>query len=667
MRCWTLIGFFVFVVMMPPLAANSQSFEIQNKLAESGKWNLINEKDAHEKLALLLSLAANEPDAKYAVGYAELAINLADSLKLDRRKAEAFHSSGVAWKRWGDNLKSVERLNQALDYYQSIGAEREIARVHRDLGETYRAARGFAFSEEALQKALEYFASVNDTVELAKTYNRIAATRFEVFFTAPDYNVMDSIFKTQQMTFEVALNRFPEMRIKLDSLNNALDSAKTLADYLELPELIISNENISVALSALFLDYEVIQANYDAIISKMYQYDILDDLPLVLINKARTYSIWMMNQPEKAIPLAYQSLEMAQKNNIRMYEYLAYELLHFNHKALGNYEDALKYALKKNEAFARFHNEDLKLHLTTQGLEFQIREREMELKYRRIQLIILVTSIFAVALVFGLFTIAMVNKNRKLQQLLNEVNAKAQIIADTNAQLAAANAEKDRFFSIIAHDLRSPFNAFLGFTELMTDESYELTKSEMKSYAGDIRKSALLLFGLLENLLEWSRLQRNVTRLDKQRHPLKRIVSMSLNTLMENALKKEITINIVIDEAIVVFADDKMMQSVFRNLISNAIKFTPRGGSVTITANRHNGGALVVVSDTGVGIKPAVLPKLFRIDENVSSAGTEGEPSTGLGLILCAEFILKHNGKIWVESSEGKGSKFFVFIPGQDV
>lgn len=655
----------MLALWLPLLLACNTGIANQSAPA-SGEPHLINSNYPHQQLALLLSLAANEPNANNAVEYAERAINLADSLRLDYQKAEAFHLSGVAWKRWGDNLKSVERLNQALDYYQSVGAEREIARVHRDLGETYRAARGYAFSEEALQKAREYFASANDTVELAKTYNRIAAMRFEVFFTAPDYKVLDSLLKTKNTTPEEALNHLPDIRATMDSLNAALNMAKTLANQLELPELIISNENISVALSALYLDYEVIQEKFDAIISKMYHYNVLDDLPLLLINKARTYGVLMMNQPEKAIPVAHQALELAQKNNIRMYEFLAYELLHFQYEALGNFEEALIYALKKNEAFGRFHNEDLKMHLTTQGLEFEIREREMELKYRQIQLIILVASIFAVALVFGLFSIAMVNKNRKLQQLLNEVNAKAQIIADTNAQLAAANAEKDRFFSIIAHDLRSPFNAFLGFTELMTDDAFELTKEEMKSYAGDIRKSALLLFGLLENLLEWSRLQRNVTRLEKQPIPLKRIVSMSLNTLMENALKKDISINLAIDETIVVFADDKMMQSVFRNLISNAIKFTPRGGSVAIMAARQDGGVLATVSDTGVGIKPAALPKLFSIDENVSSSGTEGEPSTGLGLILCAEFIQKHAGKIWVESSEGKGSKFFVFIPGQD-
>lgn len=346
-----------------------------------------------------------------------------------------------------------------------------------------------------------------------------------------------------------------------------------------------------------------------------------------------------------------------------MYEYLASEILHENYRKIGDYEEAYNYANKIQNLFKNFHNEDLYLHLKTQELEFQIREREMELKNRRTQLAMLIASVLLIAAVFVFFSTILIRKNRKLAKLLKQLNANAKTISDKNKKLADANSEKDRFFSIIAHDLRSPFNAFLGFTELMTDESFDLTKEEMRSYAQEIRKSALLLFGLLENLLEWSRLQRNIITIEKKHHSLKKIIAMSMNAVKENAAKKEISISMDVEETLSVYVDDKMLQSVFRNLLSNAIKFTPRGGKINISAGKKTTEAEVVVSDTGIGIKPEVMEKLFRLDETVSTSGTEGEPSTGLGLILCHEFIEKHQGKIWAESSYGNGSAFHFTIP----
>ncbi len=622
-----------------------------------------NSGDPMNKLTLLLSWVELETNAKNAVEFAETAINLADSLQQSVLKAKALHLSGIAWKKWGDNLKSAERLNQALEIYNSSGSKREAAQVQRDLGETYRAARGYAFSEETLQIALAYFHSVNDSAELAKTYNRLAATRFEVVFTAVEFKQLDSLLKTGLFIFDTALQLFPEFRNKIDSANTALNKASEISILLNIPDLIISNQIIVAAFSAIKMDYEKTQSDYDQIIELMHQHNDLRDLPLVLINKARTYGWQMMNQPENAIRYAQRALEPAQQYNIRMYEYLATEILHENHQQIGNYKEAYYYANKIKSLFDQFHNEDLTLQLKTQGLEFQIRERELELKNQWTRLAILITASLVIAGLLFLFTTILVRKNKKLAKLLDELNVNTKIISEKNKNLADANSDKDRFFSIIAHDLRSPFNAFLGFTELMADDSADLTKEEMKSYAQEIRKAAMQLFGLLENLLEWSRLQRNNITLNKQLYPLARIIELSLNALSENATKKNITITVDTDESLTVFVDDKMMQSVLRNLISNAIKFTPRGGKVNIAAFHSNGELNVAVSDNGVGIKQDNIRKLFKINETLSKTGTEGEPSTGLGLVLCKEFIEKHNGKIWVESEVGKGSTFYFSLP----
>ena len=237
-------------------------------------------------------------------------------------------------------------------------------------------------------------------------------------------------------------------------------------------------------------------------------------------------------------------------------------------------------------------------------------------------------------------------------------------IHNKNEELQKLNAEKDRFFSIIAHDLRGPFTAFLGYTELMIDETDNLSTKELRSFAIQIRKSALSLFALLENLLEWSRLQQqSFTMQPDDLNPYQLVINCMF-ILEENAKKKELSIQNNIPVSLQAFGDEKMISSVLRNLISNAIKFTPRNGKISIDASDTTDHMIEIrVRDNGIGIEKSNVDKLFRIDQKTGLPGTEDEPSTGLGLILCREFIEKHKGRIWVESEPGKGSDFYFTLP----
>lgn len=237
-------------------------------------------------------------------------------------------------------------------------------------------------------------------------------------------------------------------------------------------------------------------------------------------------------------------------------------------------------------------------------------------------------------------------------------------IRSRNAELQRLNAEKDRFFSIIAHDLRSPFNAFLGYTELMTNNAGIVSREELIEYAREIHKSAFTLFALLENLLEWSRIQQNMITVQLKSLLLQPLVLYNLDVFKEAARKKNISVEVNVPEELAAFADEKMLSSVLRNLISNAIKFTPRGGKIGINAYAYeNQSVEVCISDNGVGISPDDIQRLFRIDEKVNSPGTENESSTGLGLILCKEFVGKMGGRIWAKSLENKGSDFHFTLP----
>jgi PAS domain S-box-containing protein len=226
--------------------------------------------------------------------------------------------------------------------------------------------------------------------------------------------------------------------------------------------------------------------------------------------------------------------------------------------------------------------------------------------------------------------------------------------------LKALNNNKDKFFSIIAHDLRSPFTSFLGFTEILDDEFDSLPTDELQTIISSMRKSALNLYQLLENLLEWSLLHREVTKFEPKRVLLLPLITSCIELNTNLAKQKEIEIRVDIPETLKIVADIHMLQTIIRNLISNALKFTHRGGYIEISAHHtEEHFTLLAVKDSGIGITSDNLGKIFRIDANNKAKGTEGELSTGLGLILCKEFVELHGGKIWVESEAGNGSTFY--------
>jgi two-component system, sensor histidine kinase and response regulator len=251
-------------------------------------------------------------------------------------------------------------------------------------------------------------------------------------------------------------------------------------------------------------------------------------------------------------------------------------------------------------------------------------------------------------------------QNEELREL--NVNLEKKVEQRTR-ELNELNATKDKFFSIIAHDLKNPFNTLMGFTELLLDNLEDYTTEKLKEFIGILHETSRQSYALLENLLEWSRSQTGRLQLKPESVDLYEITEENINLLSNQAVKKKIILNNDIPIKSVVLADANMVRTVIRNLISNAIKYTRDSGSITIDAELKNNLFEISISDTGIGIKPENLEKLFRIDINYSTRGTADESGTGLGLILCREFIVKNEGTIWVESEYGKGSTFKFTLP----
>ena len=241
-----------------------------------------------------------------------------------------------------------------------------------------------------------------------------------------------------------------------------------------------------------------------------------------------------------------------------------------------------------------------------------------------------------------------------------------ELIRDKNVQLQSLNASKDKLFSIIAHDLRSPFNGFLGLTQIMAEDLSALTRDEIREMAESMRNSAATLYRLLENLLQWSTLQQGRMVFNPVSIPLNGILTESIAIAKLSANMKEIEIECQIPYILEVYADVKMVQTILRNLISNAIKFTNKGGKITIATRPIDELTTEIsINDSGIGMSQTIINGLFQMDINTSRKGTEGETSTGLGLLICSDFIEKNGGKLRVESKVGIGSTFYFTLPNK--
>jgi PAS domain S-box-containing protein len=240
-------------------------------------------------------------------------------------------------------------------------------------------------------------------------------------------------------------------------------------------------------------------------------------------------------------------------------------------------------------------------------------------------------------------------------------------ISIQNEKLERLNSEKDKFCSIIAHDLKNPFNSILGFSQLLAEKTRDrsIEPDESEYFANLILNSSNRVMDLLTNLMEWSRSQTGRMIFNPVEFDLYKLIQNIELLFAESSKQKSISITNEVAPGILIFADTEMISTIFRNLISNAIKFTPSGGSITISAEQKPEEIIVKVSDTGIGIPKSARQTIFSIGGNHSTRGTQNEEGTGLGLILCREFVEKLGGKIWVESELGKGSEFTFTIPDQ--
>ncbi len=262
-----------------------------------------------------------------------------------------------------------------------------------------------------------------------------------------------------------------------------------------------------------------------------------------------------------------------------------------------------------------------------------------------------------------------ISKPFKTYELLARVNTHIQLklvqeqLSNTNEEIQLANDNKDKLLSIIAHDLRNPFSVLITFSKLMMDSYEEFSKEDMLTYMKSFYETSKQGYSLLDNLLKWSKSQTGKMEITPERFEIYDLVEETVTLLNSQALNKHIKLENKVQAKILAFADINMVLTILRNLITNAIKFTNEGGNVQITAEQNKTHCTIKIIDNGVGIDDSDIEKLFRIDIKHSTSGTLGEQGTGLGIILCKEFVEKNNGELHIESKPNVGSTFSFTLP----
>ena len=286
------------------------------------------------------------------------------------------------------------------------------------------------------------------------------------------------------------------------------------------------------------------------------------------------------------------------------------------------------------------------------SLVFTGRKEELSV-FNAQQLWVWLTGFFITLLLFILSTLQIRTniRNRQIEHL--------------NKQLESLNADKDRFIAILSHDLKSPFTSILGFLELLSTGIRKYSLDQIESHVHVINDAARSTYNLLEDLLMWTRAHSGKIPFKPQMIPFREIYDNAFEILFPLAESKNITVGYSAPDDLQIIADMDMIKAIMRNLISNAVKFTDMGGSIKITASKDDEGVTVSVADTGVGINPGYQETIFDISKIFSTAGTKGEQGSGLGLVLCREFVETHGGRIWFTSEPFRGSDFRFFLPGK--
>jgi signal transduction histidine kinase len=577
---------------------------------------------------------------------ADHAVILSREVDDPKRLGNSLNMKGNAYYLLSNFTEGLESYQEALNIREELGDSNDIAKIYNNVGAIHLQLQNYDQALDYFNRALSIYKGIGDDEVIFSLTNNIGAVHDEL-------EEFDEAYEYFTEAYKIAERIGDEPRTMI-VLNNLGEVAGSLENY------------------ELALDY-YLEAEKRCKAS--------GDIRMKAIISLNIGSVYMLTgNPEKALPYLNEALKYADIVNSIQIKRDAYQQLFEYFLEKKNYQSALEYHMLYSDARdsvlsqkSRLRIAELELQYDAENLESEIEilRRDNEIKRLRIARITIILGPLVLTLILVsvlLYSIANRNRIKKETTLLvqeknRELETANKKLIESEHNLKELNATKDKFFSIIGHDLRNPLNALIGFSELIAVNSWEFSKADIQKYSSIINESAKNIHQLIENLLNWSRTQSGNIDFSPTRFPLHEIVSDILKVLNIQAANKNIQIDVEIPEKMDVYADKNLLSTTLRNLLGNAVKFTNEGGKVFLGAEKHDARILVTITDTGIGMNQEQVDMLFTPGAGISTPGTTKEIGTGLGLILCKEFIEMHEGKIWVESEPEKGSIFQFTIP----
>jgi len=576
----------------------------------------------------------NSSDFEGAVHLFEKALPLFKLKNDTLNMTDCYKLMGLSYFFTNQGEKAIAQFIEGMKLCEND--KRNTAKLISNVAMTHAKMRNTIDAINNYRKALKLNTFIHNLAGIAVNYNGLG----DAFNIA---NRQDSAL----LNFQKAYTIFKQIK-KAD--NQAITLSNIAGIYLNYPDSL--NKSIDY--------YTQARAIFQKLGWNQYEAEINQGIGIVLYKQGK-YS--------RAIEAYNASLQLNDKYNRGMnIKTTNYKLLSSAYESIGDYKTALNYhklytqnsdSLEQNEKYEKLinlekqyetkkkENEILKLNAKQELTEIQLR------KNKQLKQLGYVTALLLLLFVF--FMLKKYYDKIKLNHLLEEKNRQ---IEQSEQELRQLNAAKNKFFSIIAHDLKNPFHTVMGYSYLLSKDYERFSETERRKFAVDIYQSTNNIFRLLQNLLEWSKAQTGRLKYMPTEIEFGRILENSVSVLRALAEQKKIQLILSYRDNLQVFADPLMIETVLRNLINNAIKFTPENGLIEITAEQIENQVRINVIDNGVGISEEDVQNLFQIDSKVKRKGTNDEDGSGLGLILCKEFVDKNNGTLWVESSPGKGSTF---------
>lgn len=609
--------------------------------------------------------------------------------------ADCLNNIGLIYWNLGEYDKALEYYDQSLAVFEELNNKRGIAQCLFNIGQIYRSRGNYPVALDYCNKSLLIVEELGDKKRIAQRLNLIGL----IHSHQNNYTLaIESYSESLQLNEEIQ-----EREGKASCLNNLgniykqkgeLDQAiKSYNEALNIFEEIKFQSGVATALTNIGLIHTT-KENYSLALEYLFKAlnvneEIVDYENLSYINGGIADVYLLTNELEKALNYAQKSLKTALKLGILIKQKESYQLLSAIYAALKTYDKAYENHLLYKELNDRIFNEAniRKMAQLEYQYEFDKAKQLIALEQQKKDVItaekskrqrILITAFILgfilmtvfVVLIFRSFiqkrkaNIKLAMQKGQIEDANKVLTVQKKELQSFTRELEIANKTKDKFFSIIAHDLRGPLGNLMSFGELLWLEGDEIEEESKKKYIEIIAKDAKITFNLLDNLLKWARSNTGGIIPKFERLNVNKIVKENFNFFKTTAKAKELTLRDSLNEKIEFIADYDMLNTIVRNLISNAIKYTQKNGIIEILSRKTSDDRIEIgISDSGVGIEAEKLSKLFNLDSHITTPGTNNEQGSGLGLKLCKEFIERNKGKIYAESELGNGTTIWISLP----